>query len=88
MGMEDMYLVKTGGTAGLGTASQLVGGTGVSIAIADLNLTSLAPVRVLRLRPRAVWTGEISVKEPPHLERKKRPSRAQPRTGRSHQKRS
>ena len=89
MGLEDMHAVMTDGTAGLGTASQLVGGTAVSIATADLNLTSLAPSRILRLRRRrTLWTADISMKEPPRWERKKRPTRAHPRIGKPRGKRS
>jgi len=88
MGLEDMHVVMTDGTAGLGTAAQLVGGTAVSIATADLNLTSLAPSRILRLRRRRLWTAEIVMKEPPQLERRKRPSHPQPRIGRPRRKRS
>jgi len=88
MNLEYLHVVMTDGTAGLGTASQLVGGTAVSIATADLNLTSLVPSRTLRLRRRALWTSEVSMNQPPHLEKKKRISRAQPRNGRHRQKRS
>jgi hypothetical protein len=83
MDLEDMTVVTTDGTAGLGTASQLVGGTAVPIANADLNLTSLTPTRILRLRRRVLSTAEISMKEPPQWEKKRRPIRA--RSPRSHQ---
>lgn len=85
MNFEDLHVVTTDGTAGLGTASQLVGGTALSIATADLNLTSLAPSRILRVRRRELWTSEVSMNQPPRMEKKKRTGGAQRRDRRHRQ---